>query len=105
MDFEKLKLGCECGGKMKPTKTTWKGIDVKGWTCGKCGEEVINPADAQRALEIEKARKRNELKVKIRRVGKSSVVTVPHKIMELVHLKNGQKLEWSIENDKLVLTP
>ena len=56
-------------------------------------------------MEIERARKKNELKVKLRKVGKSNVVTVPSKIMEVENLKTGQKLEWSIEGKKLVLTP
>lgn len=105
MEFENLKLKCECGGKMEKIKTAWNGIAVRGWKCGKCGEEVMNPADAQKALEIERARKRNLLTVKLRRVGKSTVVTVPQPIMEAENLKEGQKLEWKIEAGKLVLTP
>ena len=105
MDFENLKLKCECGGNMEKIQTEWKGIVVRGWKCKKCEEEIINPIDAQKALEIERARKKNELKVKLRKVGKSNVVTVPSKIMEVENLKTGQKLEWSIEGKKLVLTP
>ncbi len=105
MDFENLKLKCECGGNMEKIKTEWKGIVVRGWKCKGCNEELINPVDAQKALEIERARKRNELKVKLRKVGKSSVVTVPRTIIETENLKDGQKLEWSVEGKKLVLTP
>jgi len=105
MDFENLKLQCECGGNLEKIKTEWKGIEVRGWKCKKCEEEIINPIDVQKALEIERARKKNELKVKLRKVGKSNVVTVPSKIMEVENLKTGQKLEWSIEGKKLVLTP
>src|SRR3989338_4179864 len=97
MNFENLKIRCECNGNMKKITTKWKGIEVQGWKCIKCGEELINPRDAQKALEIEKARKKNELTVKLRKVGKSNVVTVPSKIMEVENLKTGQKLEWSIE--------
>lgn len=86
-------------------QTFWKGIEVRGWKCDKCDEELINPADAQKALEIEKARKKNLLTVKLRKVGKSNVVTVPQPIMEAEHLKEGQKLEWKIEAGRLVLTP
>lgn len=103
MDFDKIKIKCECKGTMEKMKTTWKGIEVRGWKCKKCKEELINPIDAQKALEIEKARKRNELKVKLRQVGKSNVVTVPHVLMEVENLKSGMELEWTIENDKLVL--
>lgn len=103
MNFEKIKIKCECNGAMEKIKTTWKGITVRGWRCKKCNEELINPIDAQKALEIEKARKRDELKVKLRQVGKSNVVTIPHILMEVENLKNGMELEWTIEDDRLVL--
>lgn len=105
MEFENLKLKCECGGSMEKITTDWKGIDVRGWKCSKCDEEVINPADAQKALEIERARKKNLLIVKLRKVGKSNVVTVPLPIMEAENLKSGQMLEWKIESGRLILTP
>lgn len=105
MEFENLKLKCECGGKMEKITTDWKGIEVRGWKCSKCNEEIINPADAQKALKIERARKRNMLTVKLRKVGKSNVVTVPQPLIEAENLKAGQKLEWRIEGGKLILTP
>ncbi len=105
MEFENLKLKCECGGKMEKIRTEWKGMEVRGWRCNKCHEEVINPADAQKALEIERARIKNLLTVKLRKVGKSKVVTIPQPIIEAENLKEGQKLEWKIEAGKLVLTP
>ena len=104
MEFENLKLNCECGGKMRKITTEWKGMGVRGWKCSKCDEEIINPADAQKALEMERARTKNLLTVKLRKVGKSNVVTVPQPLMEAENLKTGQKLEWKIENGKLVLT-
>jgi len=105
MDFENLKIKCECNGAMDRIRTEWKGIPVRGWKCRKCKEEVINPIDAQKALEIEKARKENKLKVKLRRVGKSDVVTVPAVIKRIENLRSGQELEWSIEGKKMVLMP
>lgn len=105
MEFENLKLKCECGGKMEKITTEWKGIGVSGWKCNKCDEEIINPIDAQKALEMEKARKKNLLTVKLRKVGKSNVVTVPQPIMQAENLKEGQKLEWKIDRGRLILTP
>lgn len=104
MNFENLKLKCECNGNLEKIKTKWKGIEVRGWKCKKCKEEIINPMDAQKALEIEKARNKNELTVKLRQVGKSNVVTIPQIIMEIENLRSGQKLEWAIEGKKLTLT-
>ena len=104
MNFENLTLKCECGGSMEKIETEWKGIAVRGWKCKKCKEEVINPIDAQKALEIERARKENKLKVKLRRVGKSDVVTVPSIIKAIENLRTGQELEWSIAGKKMILS-
>ena len=105
MKLENVTINCTCGGHMKTINTTWKDIDVRGWKCAKCGEELINPEDAQKALEIERARKKNLLTVKLRKVGKSSVVTIPRTLIEAENLKEGQKMEWKLEQGKLVLTP
>ncbi len=104
MEFENLRLNCECGGHMEKIRTEWKGIEVRGWKCAKCDEELINPEDAQKALEIDRARKKNLLTVKLRKVGKSNVVTVPQPIMEAENLKEGQKLHWKVERGRMVLT-
>ncbi len=103
MNFENLKLKCECNGNMKKIKTEWKGIEVRGWRCEKCGEELIHPLDAQRALEIDKAKIKKELQVKLRKVGKSNVVTIPKILIETENLRSGQKMKWDIEGKKLVL--
>ncbi|HLC63537.1 MAG TPA: hypothetical protein VJJ21_04430 [Candidatus Nanoarchaeia archaeon] len=105
MEFENLQLKCECKGNMNPIKTDWKGISVRGWKCKKCHEELIHPIDAQKALEIERARMNDELTVKLRKVGKSNVVTIPRLIMKTENLKPGKMLTWGIEKNKLILTP
>jgi hypothetical protein len=104
MDLENLKMKCECNGNMKNIKTEWKGIEIRAWKCNKCNEEVLNPIDAQKALEIDKARKKKALQVKLRKVGKSNVVTVPQAIMQAENLKSGQTMEWNIKGKKLILT-
>ena len=98
--FGKLKLVCGCGGETEETLTTWKGISVRAWKCNKCGEELIHPIDAQRALEIARARKNNELVVKLRKVGKSAVITMPQVIKETYNIKEGEKVEWKVEGEK-----
>jgi|SRR3989344_8168982 len=105
MNLENLKMECECGGRLENINTDFKGIPVRGWKCKKCGEELMHPTDAQKALEIERARKNNELTVKLRKVGKSNIVTIPQTIMKLENFRSGQKLKWDFEGDKLVLSP
>jgi hypothetical protein len=104
MELDNMKLKCECGGKMEKTTIDWRGIKARGWKCQKCGEELVHPGDAQKALDMERARKKNQLTVKLRKVGKSNVVTVPQAIMEAENLKEGQALAWSVVDGKLVLT-
>ena len=94
-----MKMVCECGGKIEETTTEWRGITVRAWTCPKCGEELIHPMDAQRALELAKAREKNELTVKFRKVGKSAVITVPQVLKDLYGIKEGKKAEWSVEGE------
>ncbi len=94
-----LKLVCECGENALETQIVWKGIKVRAWKCRKCGEELIHPIDAQRALEIERARKNKELTVKLRRVGKSTVITVPQILKAVYHIKEGRKAEWNVEGE------
>ncbi|MBN2141887.1 AbrB/MazE/SpoVT family DNA-binding domain-containing protein [Candidatus Woesearchaeota archaeon] len=103
MDFDKLKLKCECGGTMEKVMTEWNGFKLRGWKCRKCKEEILHPVDTQRALEIVRARKKNLLVVKLRRVGKSNVVTIPQPIIEAEKLREGQKLEWRIDGKDLIL--
>ncbi|MBI2140956.1 hypothetical protein HYU16_00880 [Candidatus Woesearchaeota archaeon] len=94
-----LRLVCECGENALETQLVWKGIKVRAWKCRKCGEELINPVDAQRALEIDRARKNRELTVKLRRVGKSAVITMPQVLKEIYHIKEGRKVEWNVEGE------
>lgn len=103
MELNDAIIQCECGKKMHSMTTLWKEISVRGWRCKSCHEEVLHPLDAQRALEIDRARKKHLLTVKVRRVGKSTVVTVPSSIVAMENLKEGQKIEWTIEGRKLVL--
>ncbi|MBI2508311.1 hypothetical protein HYV89_05155 [Candidatus Woesearchaeota archaeon] len=105
MDFENLKINCQCNGKMERITTNWRGIEVRGWRCMKCNEELIHPIDAQKALEIDRARKNDELTVKLRKVGKSNVVTVPQTLMEIENLKAGQLLKWGIKGKTMTLSP
>lgn len=96
-----MKLICGCGGKTEVIETAWKGIKVRAWKCSKCAEELIHPEDAQRALEISRARKK--LVVKLRKVGKSAVITVPQVLMDNYKLTEGGKAEWSIAGQDLFL--
>ncbi len=102
-EFDKIKITCPCGGSTTKINTMWKGIPVRGWKCKKCGEKILHPLDAEKAMIIAKAIEKGELSVKIRKVGKSLTITIPHRLAEYFGLKEGEEADWKI-NSKDELT-
>ena len=98
--MDEIKVQCPCGGETRKIKTHWKGIPVRGWKCVKCGEEILHPLDAERAMEIAKAMAKGELKVKVRRVGKSLTMTIPSKLAQFAELEEGTIANWGINSKK-----
>ena len=98
--LDNIKIQCPCGGETKKIKTHWKGIPVRGWKCVKCGEEILHPLDAEKAMEIAKAMEKKELSVKIRRVGKSLTMTIPSKLARYAGLEEGTIAKWGINSKK-----
>lgn len=95
--LEKVKVKCHCGGDTKRTVIRWKNFPVRAWKCKKCGEEILHPLDAQKALELAKAIKRGDLTVKVRKVGRSLTMTIPKKLAELFNLREGEIAEWAVQ--------
>jgi len=93
-----MKITCSCGGRTEKKITKWKGIPVRAWKCKKCGEEIIHPLDAERALIIAKAIKNKEFSVKVRRVGKSLTMTIPQKLAKFADLHEGTIANWNISS-------
>ncbi len=98
--LDKVKIKCPCGGGTKKIKTKWKGIPVRAWKCNKCGEEILHPLDAENAMMIAKAIENKELSVKVRKVGKSLIMTVPNKLVKYAELHEGTIANWSINSKK-----
>ena len=46
MKLEKDSLKCYCSGTASPAGFRIEGIRVRGWKCGKCGEEYLHPDDS-----------------------------------------------------------
>ncbi|MEE9236940.1 MAG: hypothetical protein V3U52_04055 [Thermoplasmata archaeon] len=97
--LEDMKIVCHCGGETEQVRTHWRGIPVRAWRCRKCGEEMIHPSDAQRALVIARAIDRGEFRVKVRQVGKSLTLTIPRKLVEAYGLEVGEIAEWGVESE------
>lgn len=98
MKLDKMKITCHCGGNTKKIDTTFKGIHVRAWKCLRCKERIIHPVDAQRALEILRANKNKELKVKVRKVGKSMTLTIPHSLIEVFKVGKGAMAKWEVSS-------
>jgi hypothetical protein len=95
--LEKAKIRCHCGGNTEKTVIKWRNFPVRAWKCKKCGEEILHPLDAQKALELAKAVKKGELTVKVRRVGRSLTMTIPKKLADIFNLKEGEIAEWAVK--------
>lgn len=102
-ELDKIEIVCHCGGKTKRIETSWEGFPVRAWKCGRCGEEIFHPLDAQRALTIAKAIKNKEFEVKIRKVGKSLTMTIPRRLAEMFGLKEGKIAQWGVQSDRFVI--
>lgn len=99
----KRELTCICGKKAKPVDDLeYKGLLFKGWRC-ECGEAMIDPHYANAYLKYMKLKKKGKLKVKIRKVGNSLVLTIPSAVRELMDLKDGSEVRFEVTEKGLVV--
>ncbi len=94
-----------CGSIMKKEKVKVKlgdqSIEVDGVRCGKCGEVLLNPEQAQKLLALNKLYAGIEAKVGA--LGKSLVVRIPVDVREFLKLGKGDKLIFTTDGKKLVV--
>ena len=79
----------------------YKGYEVRGWVCKKCKKEYLHPEDSLKISRL-RALKKNHVRVKIRTVGQSLVITLPKEIAELYGLEKGETVELSSEGLKKI---
>jgi len=54
-DLEEGKPACiKCKREMKPVQIKLGTINARAWKCSKCGEEILHPLDAEKALKAVK---------------------------------------------------
>jgi len=75
---------------MEKVTTTFENFKVRGWRCPLCGEELIDPRDAEPILELNKLKSRG-FKVIVGKVGNSLVIRIPSLITRALHLRKGEK--------------
>lgn len=66
------------------------GVSAKAWKCLKCGELVLEPQAAQKALLFNKLRR--GVKVKVGVLGNSLVMRFPKELVQLIGLKKGSEV-------------
>jgi hypothetical protein len=96
-DLESIKMVCSCRGRYIPMVTQYKGVEVRGWKCKKCHDILLHPVDVQRVLEVEQAKKDKKLDVKVRKINRSLVVTIPEILTKKI--KPGITASWSLAGE------
>ncbi|MBI5036630.1 YgiT-type zinc finger protein, partial [Candidatus Micrarchaeota archaeon] len=85
-----------------PDKFNFRGFEVKGWVCKKCGEKILDPEDSGRIFAINKLAQKQTLTARIAKVGNSFVFRVPMEIISALNLKDKGQLEVRIADNKRV---
>lgn len=97
------ELECSCGGTAKRVDDIeYKGFSLDGWRCEKCGEELVDPRQANLYLKYVKLKKEGKLKVKIRKIGNSFAISIPVVLRELLGLKEGNELSLELTKDGVI---
>jgi hypothetical protein len=78
-----------CGSTMKPRSIKLGDVSVRSWRCPKDGEEILHPKDAQKALFLNKLKKRG-VKVKIGILNKAPYLRFPKAFLDI--LKKGDEV-------------
>ena len=93
----------KCGSKAPADSFEFRGFKVRGWTCGKCGEKILNPDDAQRIFAINKLYSQKQpLTAKIAKVGNSFVLRIPKALVDALGLEEKSVMSIKVVDSKNV---
>lgn len=95
------EIPCECGNMASRSTIKYNDYEIRGWICKKCMKEYIHPEDSLKISKIE-ALKKSGIKVKIRTVGQSLVITLPKELAEVYNLEKGEMVELVPESLKKI---
>ncbi len=99
----KEDLRCSCGGTAKRVgDIEYKGFKLSGWRCEKCREELVDPHQANLYLKYAKMKNEGKLKVKVRKVGNSFIISIPAVLRQLLGLKEGEELNLELTKGGMV---
>ncbi|MFH0987167.1 MAG: AbrB/MazE/SpoVT family DNA-binding domain-containing protein [Candidatus Micrarchaeota archaeon] len=90
------ELKChKCGRKAEPVKVKFQHYDISGWRCRKCGEEYLNPEQAQCILFLNKLKK-NGIGVKVGRIRSNLIIRIPKTVEQTLQLKQGEEVKLKV---------
>jgi len=101
MKEQKSKNCVVCGGSLKPVKSRFQGFAIDAYRCVKCGEELFDPAQAERILEANKAMQR-VYRVVLGQIQSNLIVRIPVQVSQTLNLKKGEEMELEIDGQKAI---
>ncbi|PIV68018.1 MAG: hypothetical protein COS08_07430 [Euryarchaeota archaeon CG01_land_8_20_14_3_00_38_12] len=97
------ELKCVCGKTAKRVNDIkYKGLKFNGWRC-KCGQEMVDPYQANLYLKFEKLKKEGKTSVRARRVGNTLVVSIPKILRTLFGIKEGADLDFKLDKKGIII--
>ncbi len=81
--FDNTILCKDCNTRMKNAKLIRNGFELRALICGRCGNKIIHPQDEEEYKRFLSLRGK-VFKVKMRIVGNSYAVSIPHEIAEFI---------------------
>ncbi|MEK6841052.1 MAG: hypothetical protein AABX45_00460 [Nanoarchaeota archaeon] len=79
--FETTVMCEDCNKKTTKHEIFRNGFKIRTWECPSCGKVWHHPADKQAYDDFQKL-KEKEFQVKLRMVGNSYAISIPHEIIE-----------------------
>ena len=93
------KLSCfKCGSPMNDSTIKLGDVNVRSWRCSKCGEEVLHPEDAQKALFINKLKKRG-ITLKVGILNKAPYIRFPKAFLDILNKGDEVEIKVSSKNE------
>jgi ribosomal protein L37AE/L43A len=90
----------KCSKPMEKRAVKIDGDSVRSWRCSRCDEELLHPGDAQKVLLKNKLKR--GIAVKIGKVGRRLVVTIPKEIAEFLSMEKGRTVVAKIADERKV---
>src|SRR3990167_9361541 len=82
--FDQKVLCKKCDKQMARLIINRNGLELRALKCGKCGEQIVHPADLN-AMEHFKDLKGKNFHVKLRVVGNSHAISIPKEIVDFIN--------------------